>query len=392
MAKPGSVVSSLVGFLIAAAAVPFAATPAGAARFVVDSTLDAVDADVGDGRCATASGACTLRAAVNEANDAAGSDTIVLPAGTYTLTIPPGPVAATSFFGDLDVVHDLKIRGAGADVTIIDANGTDRAFQARSDGGALPLRLELRGVSIVNGSPPENHGGGIYGFNAELRLVDSVVAQNHAALGGGVDLIGGELWLTRSRIERNAGSACCGGVRAQANARVRLDRSAVQDNRADGPGASGGGLFCFSNTELDLSRSTVRGNSAAGGAGGIRFIGARGKIRHSVIEGNRSDAGAGGLSLRQADPSLPVPAALQISDSRIVGNDADADGDGSGSGGGIYVHFPTWVSPSSPVLKRTVVSGNTDGDGTTPDCSGILVDRGGNTLGDAAGCMLLPPG
>jgi len=57
------------------------------ATFVVNSTDDAVDANIGDGICATASGFCTLRAAVQEANAHLGPDVISLPAGTYTLAI-----------------------------------------------------------------------------------------------------------------------------------------------------------------------------------------------------------------------------------------------------------------------------------------------------------------
>jgi hypothetical protein len=44
------------------------AVPSGAATFAVDSTADAVDVVPGDGLCATAAGACTLRAAVMETN------------------------------------------------------------------------------------------------------------------------------------------------------------------------------------------------------------------------------------------------------------------------------------------------------------------------------------
>src|SRR3954468_19623754 len=47
-----------------------------AATFVVNSTSDTADASVGDGVCADASGGCTLRAAIQEANAAAGTDTI----------------------------------------------------------------------------------------------------------------------------------------------------------------------------------------------------------------------------------------------------------------------------------------------------------------------------
>ena len=59
-----------------------------AATFTVESQTDAVDANPGDGVCATAplpseSVRCTLRAAVMEANALAGPDIISLSAGTY---------------------------------------------------------------------------------------------------------------------------------------------------------------------------------------------------------------------------------------------------------------------------------------------------------------------
>ena len=43
-------------------------SPAAAVAFGVDSTVDAVDANPGDGACAAASGACTLRAAIHPSN------------------------------------------------------------------------------------------------------------------------------------------------------------------------------------------------------------------------------------------------------------------------------------------------------------------------------------
>src|SRR5688500_5320120 len=59
------------------------------AQFTVDSTADAVDSSVGDGACRTLAGACTLRAAIQEANALPGADEIELPSGTYELGIPP---------------------------------------------------------------------------------------------------------------------------------------------------------------------------------------------------------------------------------------------------------------------------------------------------------------
>src|SRR5438093_12159986 len=91
--------------------------PAAAATFTVNDTADAVDAVPGDGSCATAASTCTLRAAIQEANANVGPDTIVVPAGTYLLTIAgQGEDAAAT--GDLDIRDDLTITGAGADSTI----------------------------------------------------------------------------------------------------------------------------------------------------------------------------------------------------------------------------------------------------------------------------------
>src|SRR5437660_359344 len=108
-------------FGLAAALLPAAQ----AATFTVDSTLDAVDAHPGDGVCATATNVCTLRAAIQEANALAGADTINVPAGMYTLSIP-GSFEDEAATGDLDITDDLTLIGAGARSTIIDGGGLDR--------------------------------------------------------------------------------------------------------------------------------------------------------------------------------------------------------------------------------------------------------------------------
>src|SRR3954469_8694828 len=50
--------------------------------FTVNSTLDEVDANPGNGICASAAGRCTLRAAIMETNLQSGRHTINVPAGT----------------------------------------------------------------------------------------------------------------------------------------------------------------------------------------------------------------------------------------------------------------------------------------------------------------------
>src|SRR5436309_3517393 len=69
--------------------------------------------------------ACTIRAAIQEANALGGAHTIVLPSGTYTLSLLTGDyyVDATSdASGSLKIFEDVTLSGAGAFTTSIDGN------------------------------------------------------------------------------------------------------------------------------------------------------------------------------------------------------------------------------------------------------------------------------
>src|SRR3989475_8330214 len=135
-------------FLFTLASLLLAVAPAAAATFTVNDPADAVDAAPGDGRCATAGGTCTLRAAIQEANAHTGADTIMVPAGTYLLTIPGRgeDMAAT---GDLDIRDDVTITGAGADRTIVDGNGIDRVFEIVNSAAVVAMSS----LTIRNGDP-----------------------------------------------------------------------------------------------------------------------------------------------------------------------------------------------------------------------------------------------
>src|SRR5688572_10221914 len=120
MAKLGASAAVTIGL-----AILLLASRAGA----VDFQVTRADDPVPDG-CAV--GDCSLREAVIAAN-ADGADRILLPPGTYTLSLAGAgeDLAAT---GDLDLVaNDIELRGTGAgpgDV-VIDATGLgDRILDA----------------------------------------------------------------------------------------------------------------------------------------------------------------------------------------------------------------------------------------------------------------------
>ena len=100
-------------------------------NFTVNSTVDAVDINPGDGICADASGNCTLRAAIQESNSLAGWHTITLTAATYTLTIP-GSNENNCATGDLDIKKKIIINGVSAQSTIINGGGLDRVFHVKN--------------------------------------------------------------------------------------------------------------------------------------------------------------------------------------------------------------------------------------------------------------------
>src|SRR5512139_3911774 len=185
---------------------------ASAATFIVNSITDAVDANPGDGICATAGGVCTLRAAIQEANALADQDTIILPEGTYNLTIE-GSGEDSSATGDLDITDaaGVIIQGAGAATTIIDGNGLDRVFHIQPDGVA-----DISGVTIRGGITPavvyENYGGGILNYGGILTITGCTISGNisvysdiysDGGYGGGIYNDGGYVTITDSTISDN---------------------------------------------------------------------------------------------------------------------------------------------------------------------------------------------
>ena len=178
--------------------------------FTVNTTKDENDAN-------KVAGDVSLREAIIEANANPGADTIIVPAGTYTLTIP-GTGETGGQTGDLDVSDSVTIEGAGADSTIIDANGLDRAFYVFGSGSTVP-NVTISGVTIDGGLVrpgvpalgPSNSGGGIDVYNASLTVDKSVIENNQtstggsfAGWGGGIAVELGTLTVTSSTITNNS--------------------------------------------------------------------------------------------------------------------------------------------------------------------------------------------
>ena len=267
-------------------AVLFAAAGAHAATFTVDTTTDSVDANPGNGICASSGGQCSLRAAIIEANALAGADVISLPAGIYQLTIP-GTGEDVSATGDLDIRTDITINATDARTTFIQAGGSassgiDRVFDIPVTTGVL----NLNNATVRFGTDSSGLGGGglqAVGAGATINLNNVIVTQNSTtANGGGVRNNAGTTSINNSVISNNSTATGFGGAIISNSAGVlRITNSTISGNSAN----SGGALRNTAGTTTTITNSTIAANSATGGPGGINSSGTM-NIRNTIVSGN----------------------------------------------------------------------------------------------------------
>ena len=145
---------------LGAAAVVLAIVLTGAAEtsgasFAVDAEQDARDAVPGDGVCLDELGACSIRAAVQEARALPGADEILVPAGDFLLTLDVPFLGEPLRAGE----EELTIRGAGAELTRIGQTGVVRLFWLTGAGHVTLEGLTLTATGPVDEMHP---GGGIF--------------------------------------------------------------------------------------------------------------------------------------------------------------------------------------------------------------------------------------
>jgi CSLREA domain-containing protein len=333
------------------------ATGARGTTIPVDATADSLAVD----------GNCTLREAIIAANtdtavDAcpagSGADVVVVPAGTYTLTLTGADEDAAAS-GDLDITGDLELSGAGAAVTIIDGNFTDRVLDVDPGGAGLTVRVS--GVTLQHGGPAVigafDAGAGVRS-RATLTLADCVVRENNVVVGpptpvpmgrGGGIASDGSLRVERCVIRDNRieaygasqfqpfASASGGGIDGGSGPVVVVD-STIATNEAGAIWGStnGGGI---AGLDVTLIGSTVNTNDASGGnpvaGGGLSVQNAT--IRNSTVSGNDG----GGITVKGGTVTL--------SNATVAGN-----GRGIEAGGAVTL-----------VLRNTIVAGN-----LLEDCAG----------------------
>ena len=292
----------------------------------VDSTADAVDANPGDGVCRAADGRCTLRAAVQEANADSGPVTIAVPAGRFVMTIPPAGEAGTAAKldasnGSLDITGDVKINGAGAPETVVDGGGLDRVFTVQSGASARLSDMTItHGDSTGAGTSQEiDLGGGILNMGSIL-LERVALVDNLADGGGGMFSIPGTSPIIRDTLIARNRAYSGGGLRLDAgetivnttitaNTLLTLPPGAIEHKPVaivvplvDEISGWGGGIDNRGGGDVTIVNSTVTGNHALKGGGGLasgqgyapvsdKIALGRMTLRNTIVAWNTSDAG-----------------------------------------------------------------------------------------------------
>ncbi|HZB28641.1 MAG TPA: hypothetical protein VE465_00600, partial [Streptosporangiaceae bacterium] len=241
------------------ALLPDSAAAAAGMPIRVNDTRDLPDSNLGDGICRAGFGGdtgCTLRAAIQEANNSFGSDTIIVDPGVYELEIP-------TFADDLDSTGDFDVRGSltilgstdPANPTIVDggfpveanpeAVGLDRLFEIHPTAGNVTYKdLTLReGYTDGEGAAIQDWSTGL------LRLERVKVTKNKATgAGGGVNLAdpvayewpvpnpdaehlpGGRVEIVDSTFSGNAAGAGGAAINNTSKGTITILRSKVVDN------------------------------------------------------------------------------------------------------------------------------------------------------------------
>ncbi len=306
------------------------AAPAGAqVTFTVDNAMDVNDATPGDGICLATGGGCTLRAAITEANAVAGADTVVVPAGTYTLSLP-GTNEEQNASGDLDVRTDMTIRGSGGGAVITAAGLTNQRVLDVPVLATVTLQhLTLTGA-LLTGTTSTSAGAGLRAMaGAVVNVQDCTITSNTTA-------------------DEGAGVYATG-----VGTTVNVLRSVISNNTINGATGFGGGLRTALSASLSIVETTVSGNTSTAAGGGLNHGTSTGTVvidRSLFVNNTAISQNTGGGAASCGGPCT-------ITNSTFSGNQVTHDTPGTNQGGGAF-----WISPLAAAvvidIEASTIAGN----------------------------------
>jgi len=322
--------------------------------FIVNGTDDEEDAHIGDGICASATGVCTLRAALQESNAGQLASRIQLDSAIYGVELE----------SPLRIANNVMIKGTGKDNTII-TNKRNAALFEITPQQPYPISVTFSQMTIEKSVGPAITTQG----NPAVISLDEVVITQSTDSGIFADYA--DVTLYRSEIINNNALEKSGALEVHGHAGFGLT-SIVQSSIEGNEGSTGG---VYSDGGVLIINSTISNNIGITKAGGVMLDGREGIIINSTIGENHGLEGAG----------IWTNAPLEIFNATIVKNQATGSGNGdynSGFGGGIYIY----PGGSKVKLQNTILSENASPTGA-PNCFGTILSMGYNLLGDTTGCQ-----
>lgn len=335
-----------------------------AATIPVTTTNPAVVAD----------GQCSLIEAIENAN--ADTQTYAdCPAGSGADTIE----LATSANYVLDQVHIIYYGPNGLPVIGTNLTIEGRNSTIRRAPGAPAFRLLvvnssgtlfLRDLTLQGGDAgPTYCGGALLNAFGRADLLRTAVTGSTARSGGGICNSSGPMILTDSVVSLNVASEYSGGgllnLAEIADGALVIEGTTVHDNTAV---SAGGGVYSESEASfaatVDVADSTITGNQAGTGCGGLFAFGGSASIDRSTISNNvavtTEDWGGTGGGVCVADNTTT------ISNTTISGNQAGGAATTmifSGRGGGVSVLGGAWgIIPTKPtvlIIEDSTICDNT---------------------------------
>ena len=368
---------------------------ADAAVFPVTKT-----ADTADGAC---DADCSLREAILAANALPGPDEVVLPAGTYMLSLFAG---GTGKLGTLVIADDgsaattedaLTLRGAGAATTVIQqtlfAKGV---IEIQSDLANVVVEdVTLRGgnntdgAGIITFSPTtirrvlmtDCHGnddaGAVMSF-ATLEVTDSVFEENTAIDDAGALMTFAQATVTRSTFHKNMAGNDAGAIMNIAE--LTVENCTFSDNEAGtaAPGTGTGGAI-KSFDALSLTASTLTANRAGLAGGGLHTdvdVPQSVQLEGNIVAGN-----------------LPDDCGVQVGTPPIHSLGHNLDGDGSclpTPATGDQTNATPGLGPladnGGPTMTHALLPGSPALDAWTAGCPGPDTDQRGAVRPQGAAC------
>lgn len=400
--------------------------PSAGNTFYVNTTADntGTATDPADNvRCTSgASEPCTLRDAITYANSDAtdnlntgASDTIMVPAGTYSLTWQAGTFDSNgNALTHLEILGPVSVVGSTPGAVIIDGKNNDVIFTINPgqfgsfnpSGGTYVFDLSMSNLTLRNGRNNNNPANSQGGFSNNVGgcinwdaagsgnfTLMNVVIENCAALwgpGGGIWAYNsagggtGTLALSGGAIQNNSTPEQGGGLYTSlAPVAVSATKTVFSGNKADlnvnpndtntNDNGTGGGLFFSERQESPatpqtiLTGVTVSSNVAAQNDGGGIFTSSGILISSSVIENNSAARWGGGLFSQVTLPETQTT----VTSTDFLSNSAGEAG-GAASGG-------TAAQSDGNVLQIGLsrIFGNT----STNGASGVAVGAPGEKSG-----------